>query len=257
MGVWYYDFMARIISFVGNDAQSGSVLIFNLAKTLSRKYKVCVFDMDFGMNQTCCVFENFPKYDLKDCLIGEKRFFDVVAENGKNLFLVKSNNLFFDYLKHKEDIKLLVKNHETEFDFLFIVNFVFDERKMSFINSFLTEIIFIIDNSLQSICFAKSVLKKAWKYECIVNRKVILNNHKVIAEINKKSLSKSMVESTLKTDVLFVKGKIKFSKKKEKKEMELLAKSIDENTPIFYNYKKQFNGVIGYFRRRIYEKFEW
>ena len=81
--------MARIINFVGNDAQNGCDLIFNLAKVLSRKNKVCVFDMDFGINQICYLFDSFPKYDLKDYLLGEKRFADIVAENGKNLFLVK------------------------------------------------------------------------------------------------------------------------------------------------------------------------
>ncbi|MBP3581551.1 MAG: hypothetical protein J6J33_02240, partial [Clostridia bacterium] len=140
--------MARIINFVGNNAANSGQLIFEISKLISTKNKVCIFDMDFGVNQTVCLFDNFPKYDLKDCLIGDKRFEDVLCTSYKNLQLVKCNNVFFDYLKYKEEIKKIIKNIEVDFDYIFIVGFNYDELKFEFRSSISTEIIFVADNSV-------------------------------------------------------------------------------------------------------------
>lgn len=212
--------------------------------------------MDFGVNQTVCLFDNFPKYDLKDCLIGDKRFEDVLCTSYKNLQLLKCNNVFFDYLKYKEEIKKIINNIEVDFDYIFIVGFNYDELKFEFRNSISTEIIFVADNSVQSICFIKNILKKCWAYNNIINKKIILNNHKVIAEINGKAISKTKLEEILKIDVLFVKGLLTLNKKIKKIEVELIADAIEENRPIVYDYKKYFKGITGFFRRKFYERFE-
>ncbi len=223
---------------------------------LSRKKKVCVMDMDFGINQTICLFNNFPRYDLKDYLCGEKGIREILENDKINLYLLKSNYVFYDYMKHRDEIKNLIKKIEIDFDYILVVGFVCDDLKMDFRNSISNEIIIVINNSLQSVCFAKNIIKKCWRFNNITNKKIILNDYKVIAEINKKALSKNKIESILKLEVLFVKGLLNKNKNVRKLEFEKLAATIENNNSKFYDYKKYYKGLIGFFRRKVYEKFE-
>lgn len=248
--------MARIINIVSNDAVSGGKLFFEIATRLSKFKKICVFDMNFGFNQVVYLFDKYPRFDLKDFLIGDKRFEEVIGACGKNLYLIKSNNVFFDYLEYVKDIKRIIKKYEVEFDYIFIVGFLCDVKSLDFNCSISTEVLMVIDNSIQSLFYAHNIIKKCSEYKQIINIKILLNNHKIIGEISGISLSKEKIKQVLKTEILFALGSVVINKKIRNKELDLLVSAIDKNTEIEYNYKKHYKGLREFVRRKIYKKFE-
>ena len=100
--------MCRIISFVSASGGIGkTTLLFHAANELSKKYKVCVFDSYFSMNDLSERYLGNVSYDLKDYLIGKLGTFNVLNKVKNNLFVVKTNERF-DYLKHGELIKFFI-----------------------------------------------------------------------------------------------------------------------------------------------------
>ena len=247
--------MGRVINFVSND-NCWRECVFDLSKELSKKRKVCVFDLGYGMNQIIYLFSPLPRVDLREYLVGDKNQKEVLNKVVKNLFVVKTSSVFFDYKKYNLEIKDLIRKISFEFDYIFLVGVVGEYEMLDFRNLLSNEIFIIIDNTIESVMFAKNILKKCWRFENLKNKKIILNNYKVIKEIKGEMLSKDKVEEVLKIEVLFIKSKLPCGKGNVNKIKKLLCVAIENNSTIILNYEKKFRGVVGFFRRRFYEKFE-
>ena len=247
--------MGRIINCVGNDGSLNKI-VFYVSYELSKNKRVCLIDMCYGMNQMIYLFDNFPKLDLKDYLVGEKNIKSVISKVDKNLFLIKTNNVFFDYQKHNLEIKDLIIKISYEFDYLFLVGSLLNFEMLDFRNEVSSELLILIDNMLESVMFAKNILKRSWGFDNLKNKKIILHNYKVIGEIRGYALSKEKIEEILKTEVLYVKTKLPEGKHVKNRTNKLIAKSIEKNKTLIVNYKRKYTGVVGWIRRMFYEKFE-
>ena len=247
--------MSRIINVVSNDTHVYD-LISNLVIELSKSKMVCLIDFGFGLNQIIYLFDEYPKNDLREFLIGEKNQNDVLNKVMHNLSIIKTNSMFFDYKAHKNEIKDLINKVSFDFEYIFLVGEVGDLEILDFRNLVSSEIFILIDNKLGSVMFAKKILKRAWKFKNLKNKKLLLNNHKTIKEIKGDMLSKEKIEDILKCEILYVKPKLLMGSLIQKRSLMQLVSAVENNKCVITNYKKKYLGVFGYFRRRLYEKFE-
>lgn len=247
--------MGRVINFVGNNFGSGSKLIFDLANRLSKSKKVCLLDMDFGVNQMVYLFNGIHKSDLKDSLLNGKNYHIALNKVDKNLSVVKTSNIFFDYKKFDFEISLIVKNIAHDFDYVFLVGFMCDTKILEIRNRISSEMFLIIDNRLESLMFAKNMIRRCWNFDNIKNKKIIISNYNLIGEKEGKMLSLEKIESTLNIEVLCIKPSFIFGKKNKNRINEYIKTSVEENIKILYDYKKQIRGLFGFLRRKFYGKF--
>ncbi len=249
--------MCRIINFECCDENSGCHLISNIAKLLaSDGNRVCVIDFDFGINLTSYLFSPIPRIDIKEYFEAKCLQDKILNSVTKNLFVIKTSNSTFDYQRYLQDFEILIKKITEKFDYIMLVGGFRNGEVINLKYAISSELIIIIDNEISSIRYARLALKKAWGYDNLKNKKIILNNYRIIKELKGKLFSKNDIEEILKVKVLCVVPKLNLSKIDMLTVNKILLKSVEENTPFENDYKKRYKGIIGFFRRRLYEKFE-
>lgn len=255
--------MARIINFVSATGGVGkSSLIFLSSQKLAQmNYKVCIIDGVFGLNSYSKIVE--AKVDLKDYLCG-KVTREVLNKIDRNLYLVKSDCLNFDYSKHLKFINYLIEEISNYFDFIFIDSNALDKLSFCSLLSVSSEVLMIVTDNEISLQNNAKLCSEILFQNNILNFKIIVNKARIIKEINEKVLGKNEIEKILKRRVLFVVPKL------YKNNFIVLSKTNNLNNKILtefcyslitneeqkFEHQKYYKGLVGFIRRKIYEKFE-
>lgn len=261
----YNDCMCRVVGFVGTNGGVGQTsLLFEISKSLaSKNFKVCVFDACFNNNAVIYKFKQKHQRDLAEYLLGDFSESFVLNKESRNLFFVKTNNRQFDYFEHMKLIKVFVEKIKNEFDYIL---FDINEKgaKMSEIFFCLNEVMIVSEDSKIAVMNAHRIIKQLSFFCNITNIKIIMNKVRVVNEIKGNALKPEDVELILGVDVLFTVPKF-FKKnyfnyhyitKNQKIIIERLSNSFITNTNNVLEYEKKYKGVIGFFRKRITEKYE-
>lgn len=255
--------MARIINFVSATGGVGkSSLIFVSSQKLAQmNYKVCIVDGVFGLNSYSKIVD--AKVDLKDYLCG-KVTREVLNKINRNLYLIKSDCLNFDYNKHLQFINYLIDEISNYFDYIIIDSNVLDKISFCSLLNVSSEVLMITTDDEISLQNNAKLCSEILFQNNILNLKIIVNKARIIKEINGKVLGKNEIEKLYKRQVLFVIPKfyknnfLKITKSNNfnNKILTEFCYSIITNSEPKYEPQKCYKGLVGIIRRKIYEKFE-
>ena len=254
--------MSRVVGFVAAGCEINfSEIVSNLARIISKKnYKVCVIDTYFSCGEVSFEFVSNQIVDYKEYLMGRVGAIECLNKENENLFFTRCNSLVFDYENHLIDFDVTIKKASENFDYVFVVINYFDDKIFSHFLSKVSELVIVTNGEVNLIRNSKKIILMSNKKENIVGTKIIVTNHKVIGEIERKNLSILDIEKVLCTKVIFVFPKLKIgynNKTKETCELYLrLCYNFITNEKFYFDYKKPYRGLIGFVRRRMYEKFE-
>ncbi len=261
-----YDFcMCRIVGFVGVYGGIGTTsIIFDLSKRLSANgYKVCVVDACFNNNDLSFKYEKEKLKDLKEWVVGSFDDEYVLNRIENNLCVIKTNSFKFDYFRHCKMIVELIKNITNKFDFVLIDLGVFDDRIIELIFG-LNEIFIISGDDKRSVMQISKLHKKFLFYNNLNNIKIVVNKANLIGELGGRKFLKSEIETMTKLEVLKVIPKFfkhnyfnyKIITKKQLKIMVGFCNNFITNKSSKEEPTKMYVGFVGFFRRRLHEKFE-
>ncbi len=258
--------MCRIVSFVSGSGGVGQTsLIYSLSKMLSEKnFRVCVFDGHFNLNVISLKYNSVEEHDLMEYIAGNLGALEVLCSENAYLKFVKCNCITFNYLAHFELIKAFILELANHFDYILIDANSNAKKQLSLALECSNEAILILSNELCSIRSGAKILQKIYFYENILSVNIVLNKIRVIAEICGNALGEKEISEIFKIAPLFVfpkfyKNNIFENKKAGTKTEKMLyefCESFLSNERIESDYKKQYSGLIGYFRRKFYEKYE-
>lgn len=240
-------------------------IIYELAKELSRQgHSVCVMDAYFNMNVCSTMFEDRPGVDLKEYLCGNLKAYDVINETQYyNLYYVKSNSVTFDYLAQSELIKEFTVSVSCHFDFFLIDVNCFNERILNLMLEVSSESMIIVNDQEDTIRNSMKLVQKVHLYSNINNISMTINQARIIKEMKGQVLGEEEIEDILKQEILFIfpkfyKHNIFRSGMSVKKRyyIQKFCRAFLSNTKEILDYKKDYKGIFGMFKRRLYEKFE-
>lgn len=257
--------MCRVISFVSAKGGVGkTTLIYNVSKLVSNKYKVCVFDAYFGMNEVSLLYQAHEVQDLKEYLIGRIGTFNVLNRVKDNLYFVRTNNSSFDYMKHRELIKFFISEVMGYFDYIFIDVNSLDKKNLELMLECSSEsIVICTDEEIDIRNTSKMIYYiKTFKNVCAVN--LILNKVRVIKSIKKRCLDEKDIFELLKVPILFTipklyKNNFFNNRNLNFKRYSLLNKlsySIITNKRVYFDVCEEYCGIVGFFKRIRYAKYE-
>lgn len=263
--IMYHLSMCRIVSFISGAGGLGQTsIIFELSKRLAeRKFNVCVIDGYFNLNSISLKL-NTEGVDLKEYISGNASLNDVLITAQKNLKFVKTNCATFDYLSHFEQIKYFMLEISEQFDYILIdVNSV-GKKQLSLALESSNEVVLIMDNDPYCLRNGAKLLQKVYLYKNILNINIVLNKMKIIAEMNNHALGEEDISDIFKIEPLFVFPKFyKYnvfnmanSSTTNSIILDKFCSSFITNQRRIIDYKKKYHGLIGFFRRKLYEKFE-
>lgn len=259
--------MCRIVTFVSGSGGVGQTsIIEKLAHLLSSAgEKVCVVDAVFSLNDLGLRFGVNKNYDLKDYLSGKVASpIDVLCEVEKNLFVIKSNSVTFDYSRHAELFACAIQEISHDFDFILIDANSFSRRDLAIALAPATEVVCVITDDENNIRNSAKILNKAACFVGSENIKLILNKAKLSLASSGNVLGEAQISNILKKEILFVfplfyKYNL-FSKNhkvvKNKIMFEFL-RSFMLNEKNESDYLKAYKGAFGNLKRKLNIKFEW
>lgn len=258
--------MCRIVSFVSSSGGVGQTsLIYELSKMLAEKNcRVCVFDGHFNLNVISLKYKSNLCHDLMEYLTGNINAVDALCSENSHLKFVQTNMVTFNYLAHYELIKVFVSELSEHFDYILIDTNSCAKKQLSLMLECSNEVVMMLSNEVISIRSGAKFLQKIYFYENILSVNIVLNKVKVIAEISGRALGEKEISEIFKMPLLYVfplfyKNNIFggfASRKMLKKMMNEFCKSFMLNERFQSNYKKQYDGIVGFLRRKIYAKYE-
>lgn len=258
--------MCRIISFASIKGGVGKTsIIYTLSGLLAEhNHKVCVIDGYFNVNQLSLMYLKIGGVDLKEYLSGKTSSREVLNKCLSNLYFVKTNSVTYDYLKHTELIKFFISEIAENFEYILIDVNCFNEKISSLFFDSSNECFVVLDDEVFTIRNTAKLIQKVYLYNNIYNLKLILNKQRIIKTIKKNVLESEDIFSMLKVEGIFVfkkyfKDNIFCSKLKGDSKSNVLSKfykSVIGNTYYKVDYFKPYRGVVGYFRRLKYERYE-
>lgn len=258
--------MCRIISFVSAAGGLGKSSLINLlASSLSQSgFSVCVFDGVFALNTLSTSLGKRGMIDLSLYLAGNINSYLALNKVNENLYFIKTDDASFDYLSKAELITKFVSDISFNFDYILIETSSYDTRNISLFLSLSSEAIVVITQEINVIENTKKLIKKIDYYKNITNKKLILNKQKVIGEFKGKYLGEKAITNLLCYELLFTFPKFLKHNIFEYKNhspyynyfSEEFKKSILQNRFVPTKYKNQYRGILGSFRRKLYEKYE-
>ena len=258
--------MCRIVSFVSGAGGVGQTsLIFELSKMLAeRNFKVCVFDGHFNLNVISLKFDCKTQADLMDYLSGDLCAEEAVCNAGHNLKVVKTNCITYNYLSHFELIKIFIDKLSESFDYILIDTNSKAKKQLSLALEASNETILLLSDDFYDVRSSAKILQKVYLYENIMSINLVLNKMRVIAEFAGTALGEKEIAEIFDIEPLFVfplfyKNNI-FERAKRDSKLDCLltqfCESFVRNERYECDYKKQYRGVIGYIRRKLYAKYE-
>ncbi len=257
--------MCRVISFISGKASSGQTsIVYMLSKMLSSDYKrVCVIDAYFGNNNLSLMYNGEGK-DLKDFILDNCNLEEVLCKENLYLRYVKSNVINFNYASNIEAIKFIVQQIEKSFDFILIDVDSSKIKELNQILNFSNEAIIISTDDAYSLRNVARLIQKVYLEPNILSCNLILNKMRVISELNNKALGENEISSLLKLEPLYVfpyyyKNNIFNTKNlthKQKQIFEQFYYSFLQLVRCQTDYKKDYRGLLGSIRRRLYERYE-
>ncbi len=258
--------MSRVISFLSaRDGYGKSSIIYAIATSLAGKgFRVCVFDSYFSLNHTSFKFSakrvnDFKSYLNKSCGLG-----DVLCKQSENLFYLKTNSSTFDYLAHLNLIEKAIDKFKMVFDFVLID---VDHKNISVRDSLLglsSECVLIMTPEVSSVVSTLKLIEFLKRFKNLTNLNVIINRLQVIKSLCNKALGEKDILKIMGRKPLFTLPKFIKNNPFVKNENEMckdkfvrgLSESIIKNERVFVDYEKKYKGIVGFIKRKIYEKFE-
>ena len=150
-----------------------------------------------------------------------------------------------------------------DFDYL-----IFDLDKNEKINfkmfEILSEIFIVSGDEKESVMKSRRLLNRLCFYNNITNKKIIVNKAHIVLQVKGFCLMQNEIEELLKTEVLCVIPNFykynyfnyKNITKEQRKVINNFCNSFITNKRCENRLCEKFVGVIGFFRRKLYEKFE-
>lgn len=242
-----------------------TTIVCEVAKFLSeKKFRVCVVDFYFGMNDCALRFDNSFSYDLKEYIIGRAGTINVLNKYNNYLFYVKTNNSLFDYVRHASLIKFFITEIANEFDFVFFDVNTFNERILMLALESSTETMIVVNDNEIAVRNSDKIIQKIKCFKNICSQKVIMNMAHEIASNKGKCISKSEIEKLLKCEILFTIPKFyknnyfggKRLKDLKRKIISKLSYAIITNKTTKNGIELRYKGLFGILRKIRYAKYE-
>lgn len=257
--------MCRVVSFISGKAGAGQTsIIYMLSKMLSSDHKrVCVIDTYFGNNNLSLMYFG-EGADLKDYILGKCNLEEVLCKENLFLRFIKTNCINFNYSLNIEIIKFIIKQIEKSFDYILIDADNSNNKDLSQILSFSNEAIIISTDDAYSLRNASRLLQKVHLQPNILSCNLVLNKLRVISELSNKALGEYEIAGLLKTEPLYVfpyfyKNNLFKIKKLSRYQKQILNEfyySFLQLVRCQADYKKDYRGLLGIIRRKLYERFE-
>lgn len=255
--------MCRIISFISARGGLGKTSIIKyLSEALAKRdKKVCVFDGVFELNNISLKFEREKGVDLADFLIGKICSFAALNKASENLFFVKTNEVGFNYYSKSELILRFIFEISQSFDFILIEVNALDFKNLALFLKSCNEVFVLVNQDSEVLRNTFKLLKQLNYYQNITNVKLLINEFKVISQIKNQLLSEEEISKILKTEIIFsfqkfLKNNPFNFKSSEPKIEEKFYSSVMNNCWQKFDYKKNYKGIFGKIKQKIYLKFE-
>lgn len=258
--------MCRIISFVSAKGGLGKTSIINmLGQSLSANgFSVCLFDGVFSLNSLSKIYDYNGAVDFSKYIYGDAGTYSATNKVNENLYFVKTDNPYFDYYQGAELFKKFIEEISFKFDYILIDTNSLDLKNLSLFLNLSTEVFLITNAETEVVKNSYKLLQKIHFYKNITNKKLIINNSKIITEFKGKILSSERVSSCLKTELLFIFPKfLKYNIFNFKKRSiyfnefsNKFCRAVVSNTFIKTNYSKKYFGAFGWLNRFIDKKYE-
>lgn len=258
--------MARkIVITSGKGGVGKTTVTANLGISLaSMGQRVLMLDIDFGLNNLDVVMgvENKVIYDLSDIINGRCRAKQALVQDKykKNLFLLPSANISASSLISGQNIKLIIDNLESMFDYVLIdcpagidVGF---HRAVSCAD----EALVVITPNLTSIRDANKVIAVLDSYKLnstniIINRArgdLIMGGFMMMPKDIKELLNIDIIGVLPEEDVVFLSSGSRIPKKSEShKAYKILSSNIHKRTRKIFDVTYKYSGFWGSIRRII------
>lgn len=260
--------MARkIVITSGKGGVGKTTVTANLgAKLASFGYKVCLLDIDIGLNNLDVILgiENKIMFDLidvienkcrvKQALIKDKRF--------ENLFILPTNHYFYKRDITKEQIKKVVDSLDEDFDYILIdcpagIDEGFNRAVFS-----ATEAIVVVTPHISSLRDGDKVLSLLSSYD-LQNKSILINRVRGDMMIDNKMISITEVCRLLKTKLIGVipeddaittlssVGGISFNNYSSSRAFTILAENVHTGSKKIYDCSSKYQGILGSIRRTL------
>ena len=257
--------MARKILITSGKGGVGKTsTVANLGAMLAKMgYRVCLVDMDFGLNNLDVIMgiENRINYDIIDAVSNRCRIKQALVETDiENLYVIACLKSFERSQISGQSIKLLLDTLSVTFDYFILDCPAGIDNGFHRAVAVCDEAICIATPQIASLRDTDKVISILRGYN--LNRiSVVLNRVRGDLVIEKKCLSPREIEGILKTelvgiipesDLIFLnKGGMLSSNSTAYKAYKLLAKNIDKGDNKLFDCTKNFSGLWGGLKRRL------
>jgi len=257
--------MARkILITSGKGGVGKTTTVANLGAMLARAgYRVCLVDMDFGLNNLDVVMgiENRINYDIIDAISNKCRIKQALVETDiENLYVIACLKSFEKTQVSGQSVRLLIDTLSPTFDYFLIDCPAGIDNGFHRAVAVCDEALCVTTSQIASLRDSDKVISILRGYN-LQRIGVVLNRVRGDLIIEKKCLSPTEIESILKTElvgtipdsdnILLNKGGSLPSNSTAQKAYKLLAKNIEKGGNKLYDCTKIFSGFWGGVRRKL------
>lgn len=258
--------MARnIVVTSGKGGVGKTTVTANLGRALaSLGQRVALIDVDFGLNNLDVVMgvESRVLYDITDVIGGRCRLKQALVQDyeKKNLYILASGNLNTSVSMSGQNLKLLVNNLSSVFDFVLIDCPAGIDLGFHRAVACADEALLIVTPCLSSLRDADKVLSILASYK-LDSTKLIINKVRGDLVIDKKTLSPKEIGQLLKTEIMGVlpeedivflaNGRNLPARSETSKAYKLLAKNLCYGTKKIMDLTNKYSGFWGSIKKGI------
>ncbi len=257
--------MARKILITSGKGGVGKTsTVANLGAMLAKSgYRVCLIDMDFGLNNLDVVMgiEDRINYDIIDAISNRCRIKQAVVETDiENLYVIACLKGFERSQVSGQSIKLLIDTLSVTFDYFLIDCPAGIDNGFHRAVAVCDEAICVTTSQIASLRDTDKVISILRGYN-LKNISVVLNRVRGDLVIEKKCLSPTEIEGILKTElvgilpdsdiILLNKGGALPINSSIYKAFKILSKNIEKGGNKLFDCTKAFSGFWGSIKRRL------
>ena len=256
----------KIVVTSGKGGVGKTSVVAGLARAIAQlNVTVCVVDGDIGLNNLDLLMgvENKVVYDIVDCMQGKCRIKQAIIKDSllDGLYTLPSGkNWPINLLVSFEEI---VDKLASIFDFVIVDSPAgLDEGFMRAVKS-CTEALVVVTPHISSIRDASKTLAILSAQDYIINKGIVVNRIRGDLVASGDMMNHIDIEKLLKTkcvgvvpecDNYNVNSSFVFLNNSEQlinKSLQVLAKNLINGTEIFVDYTSKYNGILGFFRRKL------
>ena len=251
----------------GKGGVGKTTICANLGSKLAHlKYKVCILDVDIGLNNLDVVMgiEQNIVYDIVDCIEGKCRLKQALIQdyNEPYLYIMPSTQSLNGSKISKHQIKSIVDELSSLFDYILIdcpagIDLGFHRAVFS-----ASEAIVVTTPHISAIKDASKVVDILSTYE-LYSTKLIINRARGDLMAGNEMLSVTDISNLFDIELIGVipdddaittslsKGGAVQKDTKAGQAFQLLAENLHNGSNNIINFQKQYKGMLGYFKRKI------